>query len=72
MGEKSRILNAIEVNPTESDRIDLSIFPQQAGLICWLDQVKGLNGCCPVANLSDLNKLNLAQSLQQKVCLTIQ
>lgn len=44
-------------------------FPQQAGLICWLDQVKGLNGCCAAAILSALNTLNLAQALRQIVYL---
>lgn len=63
------VLNVIEVQPTESDRIDISISPQQAGLICWLDQVKGLNGCCSEAILSDLNTLNLFQSLRQIVYL---
>lgn len=63
------VLNVIEVQPTESDRIDVSISLQQAGLICWLDQVKGLNGCCSAAILSDLNTLNLARSLRQIVYL---
>lgn len=65
----SGILNVIEVQPTESNRINLSIFPQQAGLICLLDQVKGLNGWCSAAILSDLNTLNLAQSLRQIIYL---
>lgn len=65
----SGILNVIEVQPTESNRINLSIFPQQAGLICLLDQVKGLNGWCSAAILSDLNTLNLAQSLRQTIYL---
>ena len=69
MREGSEILNEIEVQPAESDRIDQSISLQQAGLICWLDQVKGLKGCYSVAILSDLNTLNLAQSLRQTVYL---
>lgn len=65
----SGILNVIEVQPTESNRINLSIFPQHAGLICLLDQVKGLNGWCSAAILSDLNTLNLARSLRQIIYL---
>lgn len=67
MREGSGILNVIEVQPAESDRIDQSISLQQAGLICWLDQVKGLKWCYSVAILSDLNTFNLAQSLRQIV-----
>lgn len=42
-------------------------FPQQAALICWSDQVRGLNGWCSSAILSDLNTFNLA--LRQIICL---
>lgn len=55
----SGILSVIEVPPTEQQDQPENV-PQQAALICWSVQVKGLNDWRSSAILSDLNTFNLA------------
>ncbi|MED6260318.1 hypothetical protein ATANTOWER_012939 [Ataeniobius toweri] len=65
----SGMLNVTEVQPTESDRINLSISLRKSRSNPLPRPGQGIKLRHSVTILSDLHRINLAQSLRQVVCI---